>query len=331
MRTPIASFSFSLFLIGILSISLACGSQNPLVEKQKGEIDYLTRENEELHRLIAQMEAEGQELDSDRAVARSTTEETSVEETQTDSEVVNPPSRVLQAETMSDEKRIESTDDIAKPEIEIKEDVAIKGTVPDPIIESAIEKDPELVQEPETLSPAPVETEIVEEVQNIDHEEEGDIVVESSQAPSYIDQPELYADDEVVEEGISEEEAERIAWENRPRQRPQAPLASLSTRQFFEDGTANLTRSAKIYLKLVATILNREHGEKVIEIESQDVDDEPELLSDRLNTVLQELERKIPGILERVVLLETPLTYSDSKKVEDPHHIKFYPVKLGDQ
>ena len=332
MRIQIAPSIFSLLLIGVLSVNLACSSQSPIVEQQKGEIDYLTRENEELHRLLAQMEAEGRSLDNkEQPVAAASPSEPQPGLSST---------RVLQAETISDEKRIESTDDIPEPEIQIQKVDPVE--TPTSQVETSL---PDLTEEMKEVKEEVVPVEVIEipsqdvfeavdseEIaQEITLEDEGDIIVESSQAPSYVDQPELYEDDSETEEGMTEEEAERLAWENRPRQRPQAPLASLSTRQFFEDGTADLTRSAKIYLKLVATILGREHKDSVIEIESQDVDDEPELLSDRLNTVLQELERKMPGILDRVILLETPLTYSNSKKIEDPHHIKFYPVKLGDQ
>jgi len=73
-------------------------------------------------------------------------------------------------------------------------------------------------------------------------------------------------------------------------------------------------------------LLRGENADKTIEIESQDVDDEPELLADRINVVLRELEIHNPGILERVVMMETPLTYDNDRDVEDAHHIKFYPV-----
>lgn len=92
MRNPIAPFIFPLFLIGVLSINLACGSQNQLVEQQKGEIDYLTRENEELHRLLAQKEEQNNSSDDE------------VADIQSQSRVSPPSSLVLQAETISDEK-----------------------------------------------------------------------------------------------------------------------------------------------------------------------------------------------------------------------------------
>lgn len=356
MRNPIAPFIFPLFLIGVLSINLACGSQNQLVEQQKGEIDYLTRENEELHRLLAQKEEQNNSSDDE------------VADIQSQSRVSPPSSLVLQAETISDEKSIESSDEVVdqiveieKPEIQAQEASELEKVSEIPVAElPASEIMPDLPATDESVGDGVVVGEVVEEIEKQDEpkeqqeelvqidpelpssdsseteeeispEEEADIIVESSQAPSYVDQPELYEENSEIDEDISEEEAERIAWANRPRQRPQAPIASLSTRQFFEDGTADLTRSAKIYLKLVATILSKDHKDSVIEIESQDIDDEPELLSDRLNTVLQELELKMPGFLDRVILLDTPLTYSNSRKVEDPHHIKFYTVKLGDQ
>ncbi len=383
-------YSLRLGIIAMFSLGLAaCGSQNHVVEMQKGEIDYLIRENEQLHRIIAVMESNGGERPSEseinvlsiprktEVVAEASSSGEKLEEEKSDASIAmndengldnenkEPPNSsdgagvstgtglLDQVEEEPVDVAIDKVDEENEKPSGATEDEAIKLIVGPAGVENTDHSNqPELATSEKPI----LETEVDSAVYNATKARilAANKMEEDARSEKEDDSPKLDPKDEsgsngeieqasISELGESEvledensgpdvdsmtpEEREKYEWDNRPRQRPAPPLASLSTRQFFEDGTANLTKAAKTYLKLVAGILAREHSQDTIEIESQDVADEPDLLTDRLNTVLQELEKAAPGFMERVELLPTPRTLSNSRRVEDPHHIKIYPVR----